>query len=129
MDEYIYDPAEIVIKEYLKSVQSAPVVGNVPKERPAQFVQLEVVGGGEGIVTQHPMVTFICWDVSRSAAASFAAEIKAHLARCRRLGGLPVYRIATIGLPVFRPDPDTKTARYQFTLEFRVRGKKFSPSP
>lgn len=134
MGEYIFDPAEIGVKKYLESVQPFPVFGNVPKPPPneplpADFVEITVTGGSEGVVSQTPMVTFLCWGESRSAAARLAARIKAHMAACRQLDGLPVYRVKTIGLPVFRPDPDTNRPRYQFTLEIHVRGRNFSPSP
>lgn len=129
MGEYIYDPAEIGVKKYLESVQPVPVFGNTPKPLPDEFVEIAVTGGTEGVVSQSPMVVFICWGESRSAAARLASRIKAHMASCRQLDGLPVYRIKTIGLPVFRPDPDTNRPRYQFTLEIQVRGRNFSPSP
>ena len=129
MGEYIFDPPEITVREFLQGVQPVEVVATVPKEIPPQLVQLEAVGSAEGVVSERQMVTFICWGSSRANAARLAEDIRAHVRGCRRLGGLPVYKVRQIGGPVYRPDPATKRDRYQFTLEFNVRGRNFSPSP
>lgn len=124
---YIFDPAEITVREYLLGVQDASVSTKVPEEIPEYFVQLMKVGGNDDLVTDRPMVTFICWGPSRAEAARFAERIRAHMRGCRRLGGRPVYRIRTVGGPTYRGDPDTDRDRYQFTLELRVRGRSFAP--
>lgn len=126
MSVYVYDPIEVTVREYLMSVQDAPVYVTAPKTLPSQFVQVTAVGGGEGVVAQRPMATFVCWAESRADAARFAETLIAHMRGCRRLGGLPVYRVRTIGLPTYRPDESGKH-RYQFTLELHVRGRNFSP--
>lgn len=127
MSEYIFDPIEAAVEAYLGSVLSVPVGAQLPTELPVKFVQINAVGGGTGVVTQHPMVTFICWDVSRAKAARLASEVMAHMKSSAWLGGRPVYRVRTIGLPVERPDESGKK-RFQFTLEIRVRGRLFKPS-
>lgn len=129
MDEYIYDPPEVTVRQFLQSVQSVPVAVTVPDPIPSQLVQLEAVGSSEGVVSERQMVTYICWGSSRANAARLAETIRAHMRGCQELGGLPVYRTRQIGGPVYRPDPDTKRDRYQFTLEHNVRGRNFSPSP
>lgn len=126
MSEYVYDPIESTIEDYLNEVQDAPAYVTAPKTLPAKFIQVTAVGGGEGVVAQHPMVTFICWDVARGKAARFAETVLAHMRGCRQLGGLPVYRVRTIGLPTYRPD-ESERHRYQFTLELHVRGRNFQP--
>lgn len=127
MGEYIFDPAETTIREYLLSVQDAPVVVNAPEVLPPKFVQLQKVGGNDALVTDRPMVTFICWDESRALAARFAELIRAHMRSCTELAEMPVYRVRSIGGPTYRPDPETKRDRYQFTLELQVRGRNFAP--
>lgn len=129
MDEYEYDPIKATIRDYLTDVQDVLVVSKVPKNRPAQFIQLITAGGTGGIVSQRVMVTFLCWDESEYAAAVLAERVRALMKECTRLGGLPVYRVRDVGLPVERPDPDTEIDRYQFTLEINVRGRLQSPSP
>lgn len=129
MGEYIFDPPEATVLEYLEGVQSVEVVVTIPDPIPDQLVQLEATGSTEGVVSERQMVTFICWGSSRADAADLAEDIRAHMRGCRQLGGLPVYKVRQIGGPVYRPDPDTKRDRYQFTLEFNVRGRNFSPSP
>ncbi|UOQ56075.1 hypothetical protein MUN78_10200 [Leucobacter allii] len=127
MGEYIFDPPEATIKAYLETVQDKPVHTTAPAVLPEFFVQLTRVGGVDELVTDKPMVTFYCWGPSRAQAARFAETIRAHLRGCRRLGGRPVYRIRTVGGPTFQPDSETKRDRYQFTLEFKVRGTSFAP--
>lgn len=128
MSEYIFDPIEVTVREYLKSVQAAPVHTTAPKTLPPRFVQLTGVGGGTGTVSDRPMVTFLCWAESRAQAARFANEVRALMFGCRSLGGLPVYRVRQIGGPVYMPDPETGRDRYQFTLELNVRGRNFNPA-
>lgn len=129
MSDYVYDPVELSVQEYLRAVQSALVLITRPgvEELPDRWIQPTAVGGVERLVTQRPMVTFLCWDVSRAAAARFAAEVLAYLRGCRELEGLPVYEVRVVGLPVYAPDADTGRDRYRFTLEFEVRGRNFSP--
>lgn len=127
MTEYIFDPIEAAAEAYLTEVLDVPVFAQLPKELPAKFVQVNAVGGGTGVVTQHPMVTFICWDISRAKAARLASVVMARMRACQSLQGLPVYRVRTIGLPVERPDESGKK-RFQFTLELRVRGRNFTPA-
>lgn len=127
MNEYVYDPIVLTVKQYLESVQDVPVHNVAPDQKPERFIQITPVGGTDGVVSQSPMVTFICWGRSDLDAAELAEDVKAHMKQCQRLGGLPVYRRRTVGLPVPRPDPETGRSRYQFTLELRVRGRNFNP--
>lgn len=127
MSEYIYDPVISSLEEYLGGLLDVPARGTLPTNLPPKFVQLTAVGGSEGVVTQHPMVTFVCWDVSRAKAERFASEVMAHMRACRELNRLPVYRVRTIGLPVYRPDENGQH-KAQFTLELRVRGRNFNPA-
>lgn len=129
MEEYEYDPIKTTVRDYLTSVQDVPVMSKVPRNRPDRFVQLVTAGGTGGIVSQKTMVSFLCWDKTEPDAAALAERIRALMKGCRQLGGLPVYRVRDIGLPVERPDPDTGIDRYQFTLEINVRGRLLSPSP
>lgn len=127
MSEYIYDPIEAALEDFLNEVQTVPAYVTAPKTLPERFIQVVAVGGGEAFVTQSPMVTFSCWDVARGKAARLSETILAHMRGCRELNGLPIYRVRTVGLPVYRPDESGKF-RYQFTLELQVRGRDFSPA-
>ena len=124
-----FDPIKIVVRDYLMGVQADPVVGKVPNPRPAKFTQLQTVGGTAGQVSQRPMLTFLCWDESEALAARYAERIRALMRACRVLGGLPVYGVREVSVPVYRPDPETQIDRYQFTHEIHVRGKILAPSP
>lgn len=127
MDSYVFDPVEDAFVTYLKGMQPAKVVTNVPSTRPVKFIQLERVGGTVGLVRDSPLMLFRCWDVSRAAAAKFATDTMRQVSMVRTLGGLPVYNKRVVGGPVFMPDPDTNIPRYQFTFQCDVRGKFPTP--
>lgn len=123
----MFDPIELTVQEYLRAAQQEIVAITRPETLPEKFVQVQSVGGTASLISQNAMVTFICWGTSRADAMRFAETVRALMRSCRALGGLPVYRVREIGGPTSRPDPETGRQRYQFTLEFRVRGKQFAP--
>lgn len=127
MNEYIFDPLELTVQTYLRSVQSVAVGVTRPEEIPTQFIQVEGVGGSDGTISQSGLLAVICWGESRADAMRLAETTRAYLKQCHSLGGLPVYRMRA-SVPVSRPDPSTGRQRYQFTLDLRVRGRNFLPS-
>ena len=132
MSEYIFDPPEIGLREFLltelPAFTVADVVVTAPEVLPARFVQVESAGGQEGIVTQHPIVSFTCWGSSRADSARLASTVSAVLKTCRSIGGVPVYSVRTVGGPVYRQDPDTRRHRYQVTVGFSIRGRDLTPA-
>lgn len=129
MSDYIFDAAELTLQDYMRKVQSERVVITRPETVPDRMVQIQKVGGIGDNFTDRPMITFGCFGKSRADAMEFAEEIRYFARQCEELGGLPVYEIRQVSLPSSRPDPDTGRQRYQFTLEFKVRGKFKTPSP
>lgn len=129
MDRYLFDPAEDAWVAYLKSVQDERVSTNVPRERPARFIQVERTGGASGLASDDAQMTFRCWAESRSAAARFASETLRLVMLARTLAGRPVSDKRVIGDPIFLPDPESGADRYQFTIRARIRGKFPTPSP
>lgn len=127
MDSYVFDPVEDAFVAYLRALQVERVVTDVPKLRPAKFIQLERVGGPSDLTRDSPLMLFRCWDVSRAAAAKFATDTLRQVSMVRTLGRLPVYNKRVVGGPVFSPDSDTGIPRYQFTFQCDVRGKFPTP--
>lgn len=129
MSDYIYPPAELAMQNYLRAVQSERVAITRPESIPDRMVQIQDVGGVGDRFIDKPMITFGCFGKSREDAMRFAEEIRYLARNCEELDGLPVYEIRQVSRPSHRPDPDTGRQRYQFTLEFKVRGKFPTPSP
>src|SRR5690606_37291312 len=94
----------------------------VPNPKPVEHVQVARVGGTADIVADRPMVTFFVSAGSWPAAASLTSLTRRRLTSITRLDELPVYRTTEIGGPSRAPDPVTGDPRYQFTLEFKLRG-------
>lgn len=128
MNEYIFDPLELTVQAYLRSVQSVTVGVTRPEEIPPRFIQIEGAGGADGSISQSGLLAIICWGESRADAMRLAETTRTLLKQCQWLGGLPVYR-KRAGIPSSRPDPSTGRQRYQFTFELLVRGRNFIPSP
>lgn len=87
---------------------------DVPSDRPARFITVERTGGPEGRIAGEPMLAIQVWAKHRFEAADLAAVV-AGVARAAVL--LPT--IARVGVTsVYNfPDPDSRQARYQMTVE------------
>lgn len=95
---------------------------DIPNPRPAEYVQVTRVGGPSDMITDRPMVTFYVWSSGWSAAHDLAALARQRLLSVTALGGMPVYRVNEIGGLARAPDPADGSPRYQFTVEYKLRG-------
>src|SRR5690349_20757949 len=69
-------PAVSVGIAYLKTHLTVPVVDEVPRSRPAEFVKVVRVGGTKrNIVTDCPMLTFECWAPDEIAAEELCIQV------------------------------------------------------
>lgn len=95
----------------------------VPSKLPEEFVQVQRVGGGEySPVTERPMVLVHVWGLKWPQVSKLAALVRSRLMGCTVLADMPVYRVVEVGGLARSPDPDTGGPRFQFTLEFHMRG-------
>lgn len=86
----------------------------VPPKRPTRFITVERTGGSRTLVMDNGQFAIQVWAESRKTASMLAQQARAtalallHKPWCTgiELGGLYNF-----------PDPDSATARYQFTLE------------
>lgn len=125
MEAYEFIDAEAALIQYLRPWKAST---QVPSTKPAEHILVARVGGTADRFMDRPMVTFIVSALSWPAAADLARRVRQKLMSASELGGLPVYRWVEIGGPARSPDPDTGDPRYQFTLEFRVRGRNLTPA-
>lgn len=125
MDSYQFDPAEDAWIAYLREAQPERASTQVPPadKRPPRFIQVERTGGTPGLAADDALVTFTCWAPSRSEAGQFAAEIHRLVLLARTLAGRPVTARRTVSSPIYRPDPQTRADRYQFTIRAKIRGR------
>ena len=87
---------------------------DVPGERPERFITVERVGGSEGLITGTPLFAVQVWAEYRFEAAE-AADLLAR--ELRKLVLLPWVGRVGVDSVVNFPDPDSRQARYQITLE------------
>lgn len=127
---YYFDPAEVTVRRFLKAAQDTPIHVGAPTNMRGSFATVQKVGGLSDNFADRPMITIVCWaEDDREEAALLAERLRQILKGCEELGGVPVYQVREISGPTYREDPDTRRPRYQFTLEFKVRGKLPTPSP
>lgn len=90
---------------------------SVPNPRPERFYTVERTGGASDRFIDWPQIAVQAWAGSRSQAAVMASRARMAALKLRKepwcasvvLGGLYDF-----------PDPDSRQARYQFTLEIGV---------
>ena len=96
----------------------------VPKERPAKFTKVELLGGGRpNIATDRVNVAVQCWDDDTVSASSLCRMTFALLWALPADDefGVMVRKVVTIGGVSFFPDPDTNLPRYQASVAIDIR--------
>ena len=113
---------EAAFVSYLNGVLTPPVATRVPKERPASFVRVQVVGGNvDNVAFEAPRLLVECWGGTQGEAVALARSAWAHIAASRgTFVGSAFVLSANVSRPVNFPDPDTSSPRYQFTADLRV---------
>ncbi|MBK0420159.1 hypothetical protein JD276_14065 [Leucobacter sp. CSA1] len=122
MEAYEFIDVESALVQYIKSVVRVPASTMVPQNKPPEHVLVARVGGTSDEVSDSPMVTFIVSAPGWVAAYDLVKLVRRRVMSVMRLGELPVYRHIEIGGPSRAPDPDTGDPRYQFTVQFKLRG-------
>lgn len=107
VDEWLNNSPELVTNELVAFI-------DVPEQRPKRFVTVERTGGPESPITGTPMLSVQVWAEKRYLAGDLAQVVASVL---RAAVALPwVARVRIQSVSNF-PDPDSKYARYQITVE------------
>jgi hypothetical protein len=107
---------------YLNAELTPLVMTRVPRDRPATFVRVQVVGGDvPSLVFEQPRLLVECWAATSDDAAALARQAWAQIQATRGTFVGDAFVLDTdLGRPVNFPDPDTTSPRYQFTADLRV---------
>ena len=106
-------------------VAPVKVLTRVPTDRPDEFVRLSRVGGTvRDVITDRPWVVFECWSKSDYDAAILARTVRAYVFDLvqTQIGDAWVRAVDEVGGLQAFPDPESGQARYQFSVQFDVRG-------
>lgn len=122
MEAYEFLDVEAELVSLIRARVRVPASTQVPKEKPAEHVLVNRVGGVADQLTDRPMVTFIASAETWPAASALGKVLRQRLMSITRFGEHPVYRVREVGGLSRSPDPDTGDPRYQVTVEFKLRG-------
>lgn len=124
-----FPDVEAVAQDYLRGEltaagDSAQVVTEIPKSRPARMVKLIRTGGARvNLVLEDAQLTVECWDTRRDGAHDLAQIVRGLLwAMPDRYPAVTTYRVQELGGIAELPDPDTANPRYTFTVIITIRG-------
>ena len=87
---------------------------DAPNPMPDEFVTVERTGGGDRDKVDRPTLAVQAWAQGRKAAAELADAVRCDLESLTGTLGLGAVRVASI---YNWPDPETRRARYQLTVE------------
>lgn len=91
---------------------------SVPAQRPKRFVTIERTGGNLDRFFDYPTFAIQAWAGSTLEAETLATGLRNVM--CRDLELEPWIGAVTLGTLYNWPDPDSRQARYQFTLELQT---------
>jgi hypothetical protein len=97
----------------------------VPDPRPDELIKVTTTGGHRlDLAYREAQLTFECWaeDNVRASEIARAAHAHMHAAAGETVDGAYVRKVVGIGGPVNFPDPESTSARYQFTVGVHCRG-------
>lgn len=120
------DATRVVI-DWLTPALAVPVVGSVPRTRPARFLLVERTGGPSITrVTDSPQITLEAWAGTDDDAAALLREARERVrVMPRRLpGGGICYRVEEAAGPGKLPDPTTAQTRYTMSVVLHLRGPR-----
>ena len=124
-----FPDVEAAAQDYLRAElatagDSAQVVTEIPKPRPARMVKLIRTGGARvNLVLEDAQLTVECWDTRRDGAHDLAQIVRGLLwAMPDRYPAVTTYRVQELGGIAELPDPDTANPRYTFTVIITTRG-------
>lgn len=109
----------------LGPLDPTPVVQQVPKSRPAEFVQIYRTGGvSRDRVIDGAFITVDSWAATDPAAMALAQSVRArmHALASTTVGGVAVYRVVELAGPASVPDPESGSPRVRQSFQIGLRG-------
>lgn len=86
------------------------------------FVSYEITGGSRrNMVTDAVLVMVRCYAVSRETSSDMCREVYGILMSEQYRPGGKVRKSTSVGHPVFYPDKESKTPRYQASVQWQMR--------
>lgn len=123
------DAAELVIAAvtagFAAQSETAPVVNEVPLERPEEFVRVRRIGGQRrDLITDEPRLSVEAWapTVARAQDLAQLARTFIHSMEGTSVNGAPIYRVTEILGPTELPDPFSTVPRVAQTIQVAIRG-------
>lgn len=121
----VFGDLEAVAVSWLSPLMSpVPVRTEVPAQRGIEMVRVTLVGGSQpDLVSEWSMLSCQTWAEESVRASALCRLVKAHLCALdgQLVDGVFVQKVRVVGAPLYFPDPDSNTPRYQTTLEIRHR--------
>lgn len=123
----VFDDAEaLTIQHLLTVVSDAHISSDAPAPLPARLVTIQRVGGTkQNLVTDGPLLIIQTWSKDKGDAYDLCKLVRAHIDAMpgNSVAGTWVYKVTEVGGVAYFPDPDSRDyARYQFTVQLRLRG-------
>lgn len=104
---------EMFLINQLAPAAGVPVSGDVPKDRPEEFVTVERTGGPQDRFLDHGTYAVQAWAPSRAQAARLIDKINRLI---ENLAAHPRVVTARVESTYNYPDPDVSGGRYQSTV-------------
>lgn len=121
----VFGDLEAVAVSWLAPRLSPVLVGTeIPAERAVEMVRVTLVGGSQpDLVSEWSMIACQTWAADSVRASELCRLVKAHLLALdgQMVGEVFIQKVRVIGAPLYFPDPDSNSPRYQTTLEIRHR--------
>lgn len=110
---------EIIVKEFLESNMSVPVLMEVPKDTVSQFVIIEKTGGTQQNHIPSAIITIQSYGPSKYEAAALNEEVKSWMLDGMD-GIITLDSIASVELNSDYDFTDTATKRYRYQAVFNI---------
>lgn len=107
---------ERALVKWLPGAIGVKSAADVPKNRPAEFVAFERVGGSPSIGIDRPSVTFDVYAMTRARAEELSLDLRDALMYSLP-ADVPQVRSVSVTGPYNFPDLDAKQPRYQLTAD------------
>lgn len=99
----------------LLNAKGRDAYADVPNPMPStDFITVERTGGETRDMVDHPMLAVQCWSSTRKGAADMADAVRRDLISLTGTGGFGAVTVQSI---YNWPDPLTRRARYQITVD------------
>ena len=116
-EQYVYD----LLTSHGHTVGATPQ-GDTGGAMRLPFVSYEITGGSRrNMVTDAVLVMVRCYAVSRETSSDMCREVYGILMSEQYRPGGKVRKSTSVGHPVFYPDKESKTPRYQASVQWQLR--------